>query len=81
MLFIKKSLEHHIVDNMTRNLNELECLTIEVCVDGQRVNSTCVYRAPSTSMKMFNDIMYNKIVNQFTNKKSLLCGEFNIDLP
>ena len=31
-------------------------------------------------MKMFRDIMYNKIVNQFTIKKSLLCGDFNIDL-
>ncbi len=49
-------------------------------VDGQRVNITCVYGAPSTSMKTFNDIMYDKIVNQFSNKKSLLCGDFNIDL-
>ncbi len=70
-LFIKKSLEHHIVENMTMSLNEMECLTVEVCVNGQSVNITCVYRVPSTRMKTFNDIMYDKIVNQFSNKKSL----------
>ncbi len=73
MLFIKKSLEHHKVENMTRSLNEMECLTVEVCVDGQRVNITCVYRAPSTSMKMFNDIMYDRIVS--FQIRSHCCGD------
>ena len=80
-IYAHDTLQHKLVNEISSVVNDCyESVFIDVNVhDNTNIRLGCIYRAPNTDIKLFNDELEN--ILEFTDKKSMfLCGDFNIDL-
>lgn len=80
-LFVDQNLSYKVIENMTITVSDImECITVEIDMGKKRnVIVSCVYRAPSSNIDIFKDIMEGLFAN--TNQKLyFICGDLNIDL-
>ncbi|XP_042142180.1 uncharacterized protein LOC120837910 [Ixodes scapularis] len=77
-LYIKSSILFNALPHLTCSTNDIEALFLELCYG---VVVAVVYRPPDSSMSLFLNKMEDILtfISQ-SNKKSVICGDFNIDL-
>ena len=80
-IYVKESIERRKLDNLTTTIeNCMESTSVEISskCKGKIVVSS-IYRSPNTNVTLFNEkIEY--MLNQIGSKRSIICGDFNIDL-
>jgi hypothetical protein len=84
-LYVNKDYTYTIRADLCRNLPFLECIFIEVRLDGlTNIILGCVYRPPATDLALFNSTMLTLLgLLETGGSKSmtvLMAGDFNIDL-
>lgn len=81
-LYVSKSYEYNIIKNINIMNNNVESLFIEIVIHGNKnIIIGIIYRPPNSSsidfLKYLDDLVKNPV---FTNKRSFIMGDFNLDL-
>lgn len=79
-IYGKSHYDINIVDCLSFITDEVEILTLRVISSNDTFYFSCVYRPPSFSIDSFNDILSNNILPHFANRRTVICGDFNVNL-
>ena len=70
-----------VVNDMTLINDYFEVITLQLIICNIKYLLICVYRPPQSNIHDFNRSFEHHILNKIPpNTKSIICGDFNIDL-
>ena len=80
-IFVDRRLKYKIIKNMTIAIDDVcECISVEIVMGkSKNITVSCVYRAPSSSIEHFTDVMESLFTNT-EQRVTFICGDYNIDL-
>ena len=83
LIYVKQNIKSTKLTNLSiSQAGSMESLALELKLKHQKINLACIYRPPSTDISTFNNQLQNYVYSlSKTNKsKTIVCGDFNIDL-
>lgn len=82
-IFVNALIKFKIINNLCFNIDDqIECACVELDMGKEKnVIVCCVYRAPGSSLEVFNEKFHELLIDLNSRNKSVyICGDFNIDL-
>ena len=80
-VFYRDCLEVSRLNDLTFMRSEVECLGLRVRCHDFSMKLISVYRPPNSSLRAFNEILFDNIFSLLTpNEKVLFCGDYNANL-
>lgn len=79
-IYAKNNFKVEVLNNLTFVSEQLEMLSLNVKYQNFEFMISCVYRPPSFSINDFNEILANNILPLVANNKSIICGDFNVNI-
>ena len=80
-LFISASISYRILNEISIINKDIECLFIEIELNGVRIHVGIIYRTPDADVRNFCDYLVNILENlKPHNQSCYLMGDYNIDL-
>lgn len=80
-LYVDSALHCRYIENKSIAMSNIfECVTVEIDFQTlKKLQVTCVYRTPGSSIDIFNEKIY-ELINLNSAKEIIVCGDFNINL-
>ena len=79
-ILVRDSIHYRELEDLTLCTDILECIFVELSVSKSKIIVGCVYRPPSSNLKMFNTELSEVLSSLDKSKDVYIMGDYNIDL-
>ena len=80
LIYASNKYHHSVIDDISHTNPTYESLFIEVKHKSSTFKIGTVYRPPSTSLRSFNAAFKRNVLAKIKTNKTIICGDFNINL-
>ena len=78
-LFVEENIKCEILNNFSYMYDFIESLCVEIILGNETFVVCVIYRRPGSDFDQFI-VRYADILRSFSNKKCIICGDFNLNL-
>ena len=78
-LFVEENIKCEIVNHFSYMYEFIESLCVEIILGNETFVVCVIYRRPGSDFDQFM-VKYKEILRNFSNKKCIICGDFNLNL-